>query len=61
MMTNDEKQRLTNDAIPLETQKRVFVVITNRQLDLPVDTETLGTNVEKFNLLDFANKTQSIR
>ncbi len=42
-------------------QKRVFIVITNRQVDLPVDMETLGTNVEKFNLLDFANKTLSIR
>ncbi len=33
--------RLINNAIPLETLERVFVVITNRQFDLAVDLENI--------------------
>ncbi len=34
---------LIYNVIPLETQERVFIGITNRQLDLPVDLETYTT------------------
>ncbi len=37
--------RLINNAIPLEKKERVFIVITNRHLDLPVDLETLAAHV----------------
>ncbi len=36
---------LINDAIPLETKERVFIVVKNRQLDLPVDLETSAAHV----------------
>ncbi len=43
-----EHLTLINNAIPQETYERVFIDVTNRQLDLPVDMQTSAAHVTLF-------------